>query len=222
MSIFATMIQTEKPIAALFDLDGVIFDTEPQYSIFWGSECARFRPDIPGLASAFKGQTLKFIFDNYFTDPEVQQILVKELNEFEANMNYEYVAGAEQFIQELRSNGVKVAVVTSSDKNKMDSVKRAHPEFEQLFDRILTAELFSASKPNPDCYLLGARVFDAPLQNCMVFEDSFNGLKAGMSSGIFTVGLSTTNPREAIAPHCYHVIPDFSEFSFADFMCLLS
>ena len=104
----------------------------------------------------------------------------------------------------------------------MNSVKRAHPELEQLFDHILTAEFFAASKPNPDCYLLGARVFDAPLENCMVFEDSFNGLKAGTSSGIFTMGLATTNSREAIAPCCDYVLDDFSGFHVQDFLNLLS
>ena len=62
-------MKQEKPIAALFDLDGVIFDTEPQYSIFWGAECAKYRPDIPDLAYQFKGQTLEHIFSAYFTDP---------------------------------------------------------------------------------------------------------------------------------------------------------
>ncbi len=211
-----------KPIAALFDLDGVIFDTEPQYSEFWGSECAKYRPDLPGLHHQFKGQTLKYIFEAYFTAPEVQQQLLVDLTDFEANMRYEYVAGAFEFVQDLRTNGIYTAVVTSSDTTKMNSVKRAHPELEQLFDRILTAELFAASKPNPDCYLLGARVFDAPLENCMVFEDSFNGLKAGTSSGIFTMGLATTNSREAIAPCCDYVLDDFSGFHVQDFLNLLS
>lgn len=215
-------MKQEKPIAALFDLDGVIFDTEPQYSIFWGAECAKYRPDIPDLAYQFKGQTLEHIFSAYFTDPEVQQQLVKDLDDFEAQMNYAYVPGAFAFIQELRAHGIKVAVVTSSNQIKMAAVRRAHPELDQLFDRILTSEDFSASKPNPDCYLLGARVFDAPLENCMVFEDSFNGLKAGMLSGIFTMGLATTNSREAIASCCHHVIDDFSGFSFDDFMHLLA
>lgn len=211
-----------KPIAALFDLDGVIFDTEPQYSEFWGSECAKYRPDLPGLAHAFKGQTLKYIFDTYFTNPEDQRQLTEDLNLFEAQMRYEYVPGSYELIQEMRAHGIKTAVVTSSDVNKMNSVKRVHPELEQLFDRILTAELFSASKPNPDCYLLGARVFDAPLENCMVFEDSFNGLKAGTSSGIFTMGLATTSSREAIVPCCNHVLDDFTGFHVQDFLDLLS
>jgi beta-phosphoglucomutase-like phosphatase (HAD superfamily) len=44
--------------AALFDLDGVVFDTEPQYTIFWGSQCRLYHPEHPGLEHEIKGQTL--------------------------------------------------------------------------------------------------------------------------------------------------------------------
>ena len=44
--------------AALFDLDGVVFDTEPQYTIFWGGICKEFHPELPGLEYKIKGQTL--------------------------------------------------------------------------------------------------------------------------------------------------------------------
>ena len=49
--------------AALFDLDGVVFDTEPQYSVFWGGECRRYFPNQPGLENRIKGQTLVQIYD---------------------------------------------------------------------------------------------------------------------------------------------------------------
>ena len=49
--------------AALFDLDGVVFDTEPQYTEFWGEQCREFRPDISGLEHIIKGQTLIQIYD---------------------------------------------------------------------------------------------------------------------------------------------------------------
>ena len=53
--------------AALFDLDGVVFDTEPQYSVFWGGECRRYHPEEPGLEHKIKGQTLVQIFDKHFS-----------------------------------------------------------------------------------------------------------------------------------------------------------
>ena len=78
-----------------------------------------------------------------------------------------------------------------------------------MFDRILTSEDFTASKPAPAPYLKGAECFGlSPLQ-CVGFEDSFNGLKAVRGAGVFTVGLSTTNPEEAIKPYADIVIPNY-------------
>lgn len=52
--------------AALFDLDGVVFDTESQYSVFWGMIGKEYHPEIPDFAQIIKGQTLVQIYDKYF------------------------------------------------------------------------------------------------------------------------------------------------------------
>lgn len=216
------IMDKNKPIVALFDNDGVILDTESQYSILWDALGEKYHPEIPCFGHIIKGQTLTHIFQKYFPDAQVQEKIMEELYAYERNMSYEYIPGCYDFVLALKAKGVKTAVVTSSDQPKMANVYRARPEFKDIFDRILTSEDFAASKPDPYCYLLGARVFDAPLENCMVFEDSFNGLKAGKSAGIFTVGLSTTNPEEAIAPYCDYTIGDFREFSYEKMMDLLA
>ena len=195
---------------ALFDLDGVVFDTEPQYTIFWGAECRRYHPEQPGLEHTIKGQTLTQIFDRYFSDvADEQPAIVERLNAYEAQMHYDYVAGFEDFIRGIRAQGVKTAVVTSSNQAKMRSVYRQRPEFKTLFDAVLTSEDFTESKPSPDCYLKGAARFGATPQECVVFEDSFNGLKSGRAAGMYVIGLSTTNPAEAIAPLADLVISDY-------------
>lgn len=96
----------------------------------------------------------------------------------------------------------------------MEAVYRAKPEIKSMFDRILTAEMFTASKPAPDCFLLGMEVFDTTPETTYVFEDSFNGLKAGMASGATVIGLATTNSREEITPLCHYVLDDFQGFTY--------
>lgn len=201
--------------AALFDLDGVVFDTEPQYTIFWEAQCKEFHPERPRLAHEIKGQTLEQIYDTWF-DGElraVRPLLTDRLNAFEYQMQFLYVDGFEQFIASLRKQGVKTAVVTSSNHQKMESVYRQHPEFKAMFDAILTSEDFEHSKPHPDCYLKAAARFDAQPEECVVFEDSFNGLKSGRAAGMTVVGLATTNPAEAIRPLCDQIISDYLNFS---------
>lgn len=200
--------------AALFDLDGVVFDTEPQYTVFWGAQCREFHPEHPGLEFEIKGQTLDQIYDKWFNGAlkEKRELLTQRLDAYEAQMDYLYIDGFEEFIASLREQNVKTAVVTSSNIQKMTSVYSKHSEFTQLFDAILTSEDFDFSKPHPDCYLKAAARFGAKPDECVVFEDSFNGLKSGRAAGMTVIGLATTNPAESIAPLCDRVINNYRNF----------
>lgn len=216
------MTKTLQPVAALFDFDGVVVDTESQYSKFWEKQGKLYHPDMPDFATCVKGTTLMQIFDLYFNGMKnVQEQIRKELTRFEQQMKFPYIEGIIDFLIELRQNNVQLAVVTSSDRIKMESAFSALPELHQLFDQILMAEDFVRSKPFPDCYLLGSKIFQTPPSNCFVFEDSFNGLKAGNEAGMTVIGLSTTNPPEKIKPLASTVIPNFKDFTYKQMMALL-
>ena len=197
--------------AALFDLDGVVFDTESQYTVFWGEICRTYHPEHPGLEQEIKGQTLVQIYDQWFSGPLApeQATITERLNQFEQHMDYRYVPGFRQYVETLRRRGIRTAVVTSSNCPKMEAVYRARPEFRGLFDAILTSEDFDRSKPDPDCYLKAACRLGVSPQDSVVFEDSFNGLRSGRAAGMYVVGLATTNAAEAIAPLCDRVISDY-------------
>lgn len=201
--------------AALFDLDGVVFDTEPQYTIFWGAQCREFHPEHPGLEHEIKGQTLVQIYDAWFSGElqGKQAVITERLNLYEQQMDYIYVPGFENYVKKLRTQGVKTAVVTSSNRIKMEAVYQRHPEFKGLFDAILTSEDFERSKPDPDCYLKAANRLGVSVKDSVVFEDSFNGLKSGRAAGMYVVGLATTNPEEAISPYADKVVKDYHELA---------
>lgn len=202
--------------AALFDLDGVVFETESQYTVFWGEQCRKYHPEHPGLEYEIKGSTLTQIYDRWFSgelEPE-RELITARLNDFERNMHYDYICGFEAFIASLHANGVKTAVVTSSNVPKMESVYRKRPEFKSLFDAILTSEDFAESKPSPDCYLRAAARFGAAPQECVVFEDSLNGLRSGRSAKMFVVGLTTTNSKETIESLSDCQIDDYKHIDF--------
>ena len=202
--------------AALFDLDGVVFDTEPQYTVFWGSQCRLYHPEHPGLEHEIKGSTLDQIYGRWWSGEleKEREVVTQRLNEFEAQMDYTYINGLEAFINDLHQHGVKTAVVTSSNQPKMQSVFKARPEFKELFDEILTSEDFAESKPSPDCYLRGAARFGVEPSECVVLEDSFNGLKSGRAAGMFVVGLATTNKKEDISSLSDVQISDYEGFTY--------
>ncbi len=203
--------------AALFDLDGVVFDTEKYYSEFWGQQGREFHPEMRHLEQIIKGQTLTQIYDKYFSGglESKRGLITRRLDEFEGNMPFEYIPGFETFVKDLRARGVKTAVVTSSNRKKMSAVYRRHNGFKLLFDAILTAEDMERSKPAPDCYLAAAKRLGVGVSECVVFEDSINGLKSGKAAGMKVVGLATTNPADAVGQFADIVVDDFDAVSYA-------
>ncbi|MGL4852138.1 MAG: HAD family hydrolase [Phocaeicola sp.] len=203
-----------KRVAALFDFDGVVVDTEGQYTNFWDKQGMRFIPNMVDFGRIIKGQTLNQIYDGYFKGMQKeQQEITKALNLFEENMTFEYIPGVVDFMKELRVKGVKIAIVTSSNNMKMEKAYAAHPELKGLVDAIFTADNFTQSKPNPECFLLAAKQFGVEPAECVVFEDSFHGLEAGRRAGMYVVGLSTTNSESDILDKCNRVIPHFVNYS---------
>ena len=195
---------------ALFDLDGVILDTEGSYTAFWDDYGSRhFSEKDFGLK--IKGQTLVKILGDYFPEENERKAITEAINDFERNMSYPFVPGVENYIKSLKSNGIKTAVVTSSNLLKMENVYRCHPGFREMFDIILTSEDFSESKPSPYCYLKAMRLFGAGPEDCVVFEDSLAGLQAARASGAFVTALTTTNPEEVVRNYADLVIRDFND-----------
>ncbi|WP_307996502.1 HAD family hydrolase [uncultured Bacteroides sp.] len=213
-------MNTTKTIAALFDFDGVIMDTETQYTVFWNEQGLKYLNE-EDFGRRIKGQTLAQIYEKYFsTLPEAQQEITAKLNVFEKQMSYEYIPGVEAFIADLHRHDVKIAVVTSSNEEKMQNVYNAHPEFKGMVDRILTGEMFARSKPAPDCFLLGMEIFESTPESTYVFEDSFHGLQAGMTSGATVIGLATTNSREAITGKAHYITDDFTGMTYDKLLTL--
>lgn len=210
--------------AALFDLDGVVLDTESQYSIFWSNIFQRYFGDGEKIAKKIKGQTLQQIYHTYFNKRmDIQQVISVELEAFEQQMTYPFIPGFLSFVKALRAIDVKTAIVTSSTKEKMEHVYQRHPDLPSYFDAILTAGDFPHSKPAPDCYLLAAHRVRVPISECVVFEDSINGLRSGRASGAKVIGLATTNSHEDIAPIADMVVPNFTVITspklLADTLC---
>ena len=212
----------ERNIAALFDLDGVIVDTEAEYTKFWDAQGAQYHPEIPHFAAGIKGNTLVQVFEKYFSNNAAAQAkITKELDEFERNMPYNYIAGVLEFLEKIKASGVKTAIVTSSNDKKMNSVFARRPELRGFFDEVITSERVKRSKPDPEGYMLGASIFGADKTNGFVFEDSAAGLTAAKASGLNVIGLATTYPEERIAHFCDMVISDFQGRGFELFESVL-
>lgn len=203
---------------ALFDFDGVIVDTEPIYDLFWEEIGQRYEVGIANFVDIIKGTTTPEIIKLYFSNhPEsIQQKIFDECIAYEQKMALPAMPGSIEFLHLLKANRVKMGLVTSSDQSKINRAI-AQYNLHDMFDTIVTSEDITQGKPDPMCYILAAERIQVSPQECLVFEDSFNGIKAGNAAGMRVIGLSTTNPADSLKDMVYQVIPDFQDITLEDF-----
>lgn len=201
------------PKGVLFDLDGVLVDTESQYSIFWGKMGIEYNTGIPDFADRIKGSNLAAILNTYFPDKSVQDEIVAKLNAFQAAMTYEICPGVKEFISQLKQHNIPTCIVTSSDDKKMEQLFAHQPYFRENFSNIITGDQVTNSKPHPECFLKGAQKIGVDIKDCLIFEDSMQGISAGLTSGAKVIALSTTCSIEQISTLTNVIIPGFKDFS---------
>lgn len=189
---------------ALFDMDGVLIDTETSYTQFYEALEKIYPTGVDRFPYIIKGTTLDNILKTYFPEPEVAADVVRRLHEFEADMEYRIYPGVYRLLDILKTNGFATAIVTSSDSQKMTCLNRKQPDFLEHFDAVITAADVTRSKPDPQGYLLAAERIGVPIEQCFVFEDSLSGMAAGMASGATVVSVATTVKPELIIGkgHC--------------------
>ena len=201
------------PKGVLFDLDGVLVDTESQYSIFWGKMGIEYNTGIPDFAERIKGSNLAAILSTYFPEKSVQDEIVEKLNAFQAAMTYEICPGVKEFISQLKQHNIPTCIVTSSDDKKMEQLFAHQPYFRENFSNIITGDQVTNSKPHPECFLKGAQKIGVDIKDCLIFEDSMQGITAGLASGAKVIALSTTCSIEQISTLTNVIIPGFKDFS---------
>lgn len=184
--------------AVLFDLDGVLIDTEGVYTDFW-SEMNRLHPTgVDNFAQTIKGSTLTKILSTYFPDPAARADVASRLKRLESEMHYRAFPGVYELLTVLREKGIRAAIVTSSNRIKMRHLFEEEPRLETLTDALVTDEDVTASKPDPQPYIIGARKLGVVPGECVVVEDSVSGLESGRRAGALVLGVATTNPRPVV------------------------
>ena len=196
----------------LFDLDGVLIDTESNYTVFWDKLNEAIPTGVDNFSSVIKGSNLATILNTYFP-PEQHARVVEMLNEHQASMRYDFFPGAAELLEMLRRRGIPACLVTSSDTKKMDSLYAQHPRFRDYFRGIVTGDMVKKPKPDPECFLLGAGLLNLSIDNCVVFEDSFNGLEAARRAGAAVVTVASTNSRESLQGTADVIIDGLQDFS---------
>lgn len=198
--------------AFLFDLDGVLVNSEIVYQHYWEGVAQETGKDFTVFPFMIKGVNIDDIVSQHFSEVDRARVKQGFIN-VQLNMEYDLLPGALEMLETCGEHHIKTAIVTSSDKRKMEVVYQQHPSLNNLIDAVITAEDTQRKKPEPDCWLKAAEMLGVGINNCVIFEDSINGLKSAMASGGFAVGLTTTHNQQDIKPLCHHMITNLSELT---------
>ncbi|MDE6271837.1 MAG: HAD family phosphatase [Muribaculaceae bacterium] len=196
----------------LFDLDGVLVDSEREYTRIWNQIEQEYPTGIEDFARKIKGTNLNDILSRHYPDPAIRAKVEQRLYELEGQMKYDYCPGAENVLKKLKSAGFPIALYTSSNHVKMEHLYRDIPEIREYFDYIVLGDMVKESKPSPEGYLKAAEGIGLTAGQWIVVEDSLQGVKAGKASGGKVIGVAGTLPAEVLAPYSDVVIDSMSDF----------
>lgn len=208
-------------VGFLFDLDGVIIDSESQYTKIWAQINKEYPTGIDNFEHKIKGCTLSKILSDNYSSEETREAVKARLHELESKMHYEYLPFSFEFLNELKRRNLPAVLVTSSDNKKMAHLKDEIPGLTDFFDFVVTGDLVKTSKPSPEGYLLGAEKIGVKPINCVVFEDSLQGVMAGKNAGAYVVGVKGTIPEEKLASYSHILIDHLNEIDLENLIQIL-
>jgi HAD superfamily hydrolase (TIGR01509 family) len=211
------MIQT-----VIFDMDGVIVDTEPVHHYAFNQHFKALNIEVsPTMYASFTGNSTKNVFQKlkeHFNLPQEIEDLVNTkrdlFNEaFDKKEDLYLLEGVERLIKDLHANGMQLILASSSAKV---TINRIFDRFNlhQYFSHIISGEDFPKSKPDPAIFNHAVFLSQTPKENCIVIEDSTNGIKAAKSAGIYCIGYDSINSKLQDYSLADIVISDFNELNY--------
>lgn len=207
--------------AVIFDLDGVLVDTAHYHFIAWKRLAEELgvnftEKENEKLKGVSRMKSLEIILELgkiKLPDAEMERLATKKNEWFVEYINAmkpnEIFPGVKELITELRANGIKVALASSS-KNAETVLNLLG--IKPYFDAIVDGTMIVHTKPDPEIFLLAARKLNAPSRNCLVFEDAEAGVEAALAAGMRCVGVGT---KEQL-PKAHFIVEKTAQFTVAE------
>ena len=210
----------KKEIAVIFDMDGVIVHTNPYHSMAFREffSTRNLAPTDEEFAQHMFGKSNSYILTHFLQrtiEGEELRLLEDEKESLFRKIyepHIDPIKGITTFINDLDKNGVKLGVATSAPIANLELILSKVP-LRSKMGSILASENVKKHKPDPEVYLTSAKNLGVKPDQCVVFEDSFSGVSAGLNAGMKVVGVLTSH-SEVELPPCSFYIKDYSELSF--------
>ena len=201
---------------AIFDMDGLLFDTETVYQRGWTIIADEFgverKPELGKACCGTCGDlTLRLVNEFHPTvDAEAYVRRVIEYVHDEAAKNLPVMEGAREILQYFHEHGVRIATASSSTVAQIEA-NLIKSDLRDYFDAVVGGDLVANGKPAPDIFLLAAERIDVPPVDCYVFEDGYNGLRGAATAGCAPVMIPDTMlPTDEMRTICTGVYPSLS------------
>ena len=178
----------------LFDMDGVILDTEKLYTRFWQEAANALgypmtKEQAMGLRSLnreFGAAKMQSYFDVPVNYEEVRNKRIELMNSFIEKEGVELKAGIKELLSYLKEKGIKTAIATSSPIERTEKYLEA-VGLTGAFDKLISGYMVKKGKPEPDIYELAAREIGITPRECLAIEDSPSGLLSASRAGCYPV-----------------------------------
>lgn len=204
--------------AVLFDMDGVITDTEKLLSVYWckaaNSLGFPMTPEhvlgIRSLSAKYAVGHLKGIFGEDFDYFEVRRRRIELMNEHIKKYGVEKKKGVDELLCYIKSAGLKCAVCTATDRQRTDWYLGMIGVADK-FDDFITGDMIANGKPAPDTYLTGAAKLGLEPCECIALEDSPNGIQSAYDAGCLPVMIpDLSQPDEKLKEKLFAVCDDLT------------
>lgn len=211
------MIQT-----VIFDMDGVIVDTEPVHHYAYVQHFKQLNIEVsPEMYASFTGNSTINIYERlketYNLAQDVQTLVETKRNlfndAFDSKEDLYLLDGVEDLIKDLHSNGMQLVLASSSANVTIERIFNRY-NLHQYFTHKVSGEDFPKSKPHPAIFLKAAELAQTPVENCIVIEDSTNGIQAAKSANIYCIGYDSFHSKLQDYSKADRVITHFNELDF--------